>query len=86
MVYSFMGLLTEIMMNCLLKVATQKTMRGLRKRVNDRISWIYDEILRDYGVLVIDGWDPESDWLSFCWKMREVCLIIPFFYLALRTG
>lgn len=42
-----------------------KTMRGLRKRVNDRISWIYDEILRDYGVLVIDGWDPESDWLSF---------------------
>lgn len=42
-----------------------KTMRGLKKRVSDRIGWIYNEILRDYGVLVIDGWDPERDWLSF---------------------
>lgn len=42
-----------------------KTMRGLKKRVSDRIGWIYNEILRDYGVLVIDGWDPKRDWLSF---------------------
>ena len=42
-----------------------KTMRSLKKRVNDRIAWIYNEILRDYGVLVIDGWNPKRDWLSF---------------------
>lgn len=42
-----------------------KTMRSLKKRVNDRIGWIYNEILRDYGVLVIDGWNPKRDWLSF---------------------
>ncbi len=42
-----------------------KTMRSLKKRVNDRIGWIYNEILRDCGVFVIDGWDPGRDWLSF---------------------
>lgn len=42
-----------------------KTMRSLKKRVSDRIGWIYNEILRDCGVLVIDGWNPRQDWLSF---------------------
>jgi len=42
-----------------------KTMRSLKKRVSDRIGWIYNEILRDCGVLVIDGWNPGQDWLSF---------------------
>lgn len=42
-----------------------KTMRSLKKRVSDRVGWIYNEILRDCGVLVIDGWDPKRDWLSF---------------------
>lgn len=42
-----------------------KTMRSLKKRVSDRIGWIYNEILRECGILVIDGWDPGRDWLSF---------------------
>lgn len=39
-------------------------LRRLRKSVNDRISWIYNDIIQEYGVLVIDGWDPETDWAS----------------------
>jgi hypothetical protein len=39
-------------------------LRRLRKSVNDRISWIYNNIIQEYGVLVIDGWDPETDWAA----------------------
>jgi hypothetical protein len=39
-----------------------RTMRRLEKKVNDRLKWIFDDILSDYGVLVIDGWDPATDW------------------------
>lgn len=35
-----------------------------KKRISDRLNWIYNEILSEYGVLVIDGWDPETDWLQ----------------------
>ena len=35
-----------------------------RKKVNDRIEWIYSHILSEYGVLVIDGWNPKYDWMS----------------------
>lgn len=41
-----------------------RSLRRLQKRVNDRIDWIYNNILRDYGVLVIDGWHPNRDWAS----------------------
>ena len=37
---------------------------GYKKRINDRLGWIYNEILSEYGVLVIDGWNPETDWLQ----------------------
>lgn len=42
-----------------------RTLRSLKKRVSDRISWIYDYILRDFGIFIIDGWIPEQDWLTF---------------------
>lgn len=42
-----------------------KTLRGLKKQASDRVSWIYDNILCDYGVLVIDGWDPNIDWAEY---------------------
>lgn len=41
-----------------------RSLRRVHKRVNDRINWIYNDILRDYGVLVIDGWHPNRDWAS----------------------
>lgn len=42
-----------------------RTLRGLKKQASDRVSWIYDNILSDYGVLVIDGWDPNIDWAGY---------------------
>ena len=42
-----------------------KTLRGLKKQASDRVSWIFDSILSDYGVLVIDGWDPRTDWAEY---------------------
>lgn len=36
----------------------------IRKKANDRINWIYDDILPEYGVMVIDGWNPNYDWMS----------------------
>lgn len=41
-----------------------RTMRSIKKKVKDRVGWIYNDILRDYGVLVVDGWNPETDWLT----------------------
>jgi len=32
--------------------------------IKAKIRWIYEKILRDYGVLIIDGWNPERDWLD----------------------
>lgn len=43
----------------------EKTLRGLRKRAKDRIGWIYNNALCDYGVFVIDGWNPDEDWADF---------------------
>ena len=43
----------------------EKTLRGFRKRAKDRIDWIYNNALCDYGVLVIDGWNPDEDWADF---------------------
>lgn len=42
-----------------------KTLRSLRKRVKDRIGWIYNHALCGYGVLIIDGWNPDTDWADF---------------------
>ena len=33
-------------------------------KIGPKLGWIYSEILHSYGVLVIDGWDPETDLLS----------------------
>lgn len=46
------------------KECTNKAFMKARKRANDRINWIYNDILSEYGVLVIDGWNPEYDWMS----------------------
>lgn len=43
---------------------SRKSFSLIRKKVNDRIGWIYSNILADYGVFVIDGWNPEYDWLK----------------------
>lgn len=42
----------------------KKTEILMKKQTSERISWIYDDILKDYGVLVIDGWNPETDWMK----------------------
>lgn len=46
------------------KDCSKKEFMSIRKKVNDRIDWIYDHILSEYGILVIDGWNPQYDWLT----------------------
>ena len=48
----------------LLKECSNRSFRNISKKVNDRVEWIYEDILSEYGVLVIDGWNPEKDWLK----------------------
>ena len=48
----------------LLKDCSNKAFRSVSKKVNDRVRWIFEDILSEYGVMVIDGWDPEKDWLK----------------------
>jgi len=48
----------------LLKDCSKKSFRNISKKINDRIDWIYENILSEYGIMVIDGWDPENDWLK----------------------
>lgn len=48
----------------LLKECSNKAFRSVSKKINDRIGWIYEDILSEYGVMVIDGWNPEVDWLK----------------------
>ncbi len=38
--------------------------KSFKRRVSDKIAWISNEYLEYYGVLIIDGFDPEFDWLS----------------------
>ncbi len=45
------------------KECTHSTFVKERKKINDRIEWIYGNILSEYGVFIIDGWDPEYDWM-----------------------
>lgn len=40
------------------------TLRRFEHAISQRLDWISDTYLRDYGVLVIDGCNPEHDWLS----------------------
>lgn len=40
------------------------TLRRFEHTISQKLDWIPDTYLRDYGVLVIDGCDPEHDWLS----------------------
>lgn len=43
----------------------QKTvLRRWNREVSEKLRWIYTDILQTYGVLVIDGWDPDTDTLS----------------------
>lgn len=44
---------------------SRKTFQERSKKIHDRINWIYNEILPEYGVLVIDGWNPNIDWLDY---------------------
>lgn len=46
------------------KDCSNSTFMKNRKKVNDRIEWIYSNILSEYGVFVIDGWNPKYDWMS----------------------
>lgn len=46
------------------KDCSHSTFMKIRKKVNDRIEWIYSNILSEYGVFVIDGWNPKYDWMS----------------------
>ena len=44
----------------------EKALRKMAGGAGKHIQWIYDDILRYTagGVLVIDGWDPDHDWMS----------------------
>lgn len=42
---------------------TKRFFTSVKKKINDRLDWIYSNILTSYGVLIIDGWDPDRDWL-----------------------
>ncbi len=46
------------------KECSYGTFMKVRKKINDRIEWIYSNILSEYGVLIIDGWNPEYDWMK----------------------
>lgn len=48
----------------LLRDCSDRAFKNVRKKVNDRIDWIYRNILSEYGVMIIDGWNPELDWLK----------------------
>ena len=48
----------------LLRDCSNRSFRNISKKVNDRLGWIYEDILSEYGVMVIDGWDPDRDWLK----------------------
>ena len=44
----------------------KQTLGGLKRRyIAGKIEWIYREVLSNYGILVIDGWNPQSDWLDY---------------------
>lgn len=43
---------------------TKKDLNGWNRSIREKLRWIYSDIIRHYGVLVIDGWDPDSDLLS----------------------
>lgn len=43
---------------------SRKYFASVKKKVNDRLDWIYSNILTSYGVMIIDGWDPDHDWLK----------------------
>ena len=36
-----------------------------RESIAGKIDWIYKEVLSNYGLLIIDGWKPEADWLDY---------------------
>lgn len=42
----------------------RRSLRSKLSSIESRISWIKDSIVYDYGVLVIDGWDYDTDWLK----------------------
>lgn len=43
----------------------KRDLRQLQRPVRERVRWICDSIIRDYGILVIDGWTPQEDWAGF---------------------
>jgi len=42
----------------------EETHRDFKRSIRTRLRCIYEEVLRDYGVLIIEGWDPNRDWLT----------------------
>lgn len=43
---------------------TPRNKHIFKQNIEKRIDWIADTYLQSYGVLVIDGWDPQHDWLT----------------------
>ncbi len=43
---------------------SRRELRSLRAPAEQKIGWIPQDIIPGYGVLVIDGWSPEKDWLE----------------------
>lgn len=43
---------------------SKKDLSGWSRSIREKLRWIYSDIIRHYGILVIDGWDPENDLLS----------------------
>lgn len=45
-------------------LSNKREQLSFQKQISDRLSWISSTYLEYYGVLVIDGLDPEHDWVS----------------------
>lgn len=50
---------------CLIRDISENNFEDYCEYARARIGWIYDYIIADYGTLVIDGWDCDSDWADF---------------------
>ena len=48
----------------LILLDTKVKKHRFERSIAQKLDWISNTYLRDYGVLVIDGYDPEHDWLT----------------------
>jgi hypothetical protein len=52
-----------------------KELKRLKVPTEQKLDWIRENILPGYGVMVVDGWSPESDWLeavSLCSRLADL--------------